>query len=299
MPELPEVETIKRQLGTALTGQKISEVEVLRFKNFEGDKDALIGMTVVGVRRFGKALVIDLAKNDDADVPNGQSLVIHLKMTGQLIYEPHGVGTEQHRSHRLGGGHPTGDFLGDLPSIHTRVIVKFVQGGVLFFNDQRMFGWVKQVATDVVEKMSFVSKLGPEPWMISDADWVEILRGTRKPVKVRIMDQDKVAGVGNIYANDALWVAKIDPRRPAKDLTSDEALCLKKAVMDVLDEGILYGGATAFDGKFVDLKGLGGKYQEHFKVYQRTGEKCLRCDGVIVKTMLGGRGTFWCEQCQK
>ncbi len=328
MPELPEVETIKRQLDEVLVGKVIDEVEVVKEKSFMGDKAAVIGCQVVGVRRFGKALVIDLQKriansekrrvidkNSKFETDN-LSLVIHLKMTGQLIYEPHGVGSVEHLRHRVAGGHPTGDFVGVLPSKHTRVIFRFQAknhqlkanssklkadgDGVLYFNDQRIFGWVKVVPTAEVEKGAFISKLGKEPSEFGAEEWAKVFKSSKKAVKLRLMDQDKIAGVGNIYANDALWEAGIDPQRPANSLSDNEAEALRVATIKVLEEGIKYGGATAQDGKYLDLQGLGGKYQEHFKAYQREGEACLRKDGGEIKRVtLGGRGTFWCPVCQK
>lgn len=336
MPELPEVETIKRQLNEVLVGKMIASVEMRGKKSFDGDVDMVIGMTVVGIRRFGKGLVVDLkrvvqvsdtepARERMTGGADRLSLVIHLKMTGQLIFESHffdpegirahvgdpsgmlpsgrrggnGESFEEHLQHRIVGGHPTSDFVNVLPSSHTRVIFYFKAGEVLYFNDQRMFGWVKLMETKEVENLSFIRGLGPEPWVMTEEQWLGIFN-TKKPVKVRLMDQDKVAGIGNIYANDALWEAGIDPRRSASSLSEGEKLRLLETVKKVLDDGIFYGGATAGDGKFVDLEGLGGKYQEHFRVYQREGQTCLRNDGgVICKAMIGGRGTFWCERCQK
>ena len=332
MPELPEVETIRRQLNENLVGQKVVEVEILNLKSWSGDKDMVIGSEVVGVRRKGKALIVDLMS-----VVNGQlSLVIHLKMTGQLIYENHELGIRnygsseerlnEHLKHRFAGGHPTADFVGQLPSKHTRVIIKFrgphpdplLKGegvspsyfkrglggvkrnhysGTLFFNDQRKFGWIKLMPSNAVGKLKFIESLGKEPWDFTPEEWTKLLQASKKPIKVRLMDQNVIAGVGNIYANDACWEAKIDPRRPANSLNPTETVLLLEKVKLVLDEGIKYGGATA--ANYVNLHGLGGKYQEHFRVYQRGGEPCIREDGgVIEKVTLGGRGTFWCQKCQ-
>lgn len=285
MPELPEVETIKRQLANALNGKKI--VKVVRLgRSFIGDENAIVRMKIIEINRRGKALAIGIG---DQEILFG--LLIHLKMTGQLIYESKGK--------RIAGGHPTGDFVAELPSSHTRVVFEFSDGSKLFFNDQRMFGWVKLVAWNEIDDEPFVKKLGKEPWEISEEEFEKILQ-SRKPIKVRLMDQEVIAGVGNIYANDALWEAKIDPRRLSNSLNESERKSLLQAVKMVLDEGIKYGGATAMDGKYVDLSGLGGTYQEHFRTYQRDGQKCLREDGgVIEKVTLGGRGTFFCKVCQK
>ena len=324
MPELPEVETIKRQLSDVLIGQIITDIDILNPKSFHGEITSIIGMQISGIRRFGKVLVIDLKSQ--------MSFVVHLKMTGQLVFECHESGDESQenwQSHlhkrRLAGGHPTGDFVGELPSKHTRIMIKLKGNSgkrktivesektadedvsdqssdvaILYFNDQRKFGWMKLVPTEEVEKLSFIEKLGQEPVDFDEDEWVKVLKSSRKAVKVRLMDQDRIAGVGNIYANDGCWEACVDPRRPANSLSESESFQLLKAVRKVLEEGIYYGGATAGDGKYINLQGMGGKYQEHFRVYQREGDSCLRsgCKGVIQKTMVGGRGTFWCGECQ-
>jgi len=305
MPELPEVETIKHQLSKVLSKQIIASVEVLKQKSFTGKSDSVIGYQIIGTRRFGKVLVIDLEYPDHRSKPP-VSLVIHLKMTGQLIYEQLDY---KHRSkvdlsHRIVGGHPTSDFISKLPSKHTRVIFHLKakkQQSTLYFNDQRIFGWIKIVPTSEVQQLPFIKKLGPEPSQITSEQWVKILQSSKKPIKLRLMDQHKIAGIGNIYANDALWQARINPSRPSNSLTSLEMVKLHRAVIKILNEGIKYGGATAMDGKYVDLQGLGGKYQNHFRVYQRVGKKCLRknCNGIIQKTKINNRGTFHCPKCQK
>ena len=292
MPELPEVETLRRQLEANLVGKQISQLEILSAKSWQGNSQQVIGQTISQVNRRGKLLIIKLA--------NQQCLLIHLKMTGQLIYEPHGTGSADHWQDRVVGGHPTADYLAELPSSHTRVVFHLKPEGVLYFNDQRRFGWVKLWPCSQLQQLPFLQKLGPEPFDISLSEWKKFLSASRQPVKIKIMDQHKVAGIGNIYANDGLWLAQIDPHRPANSLSATEAERLLKAVREVLRQGIKYGGATAADGKYLDLRGLGGKYQEHFKVYQRDGQPCLRQDqGIIAKDMLGNRGTYWCPVCQK
>lgn len=298
MPELPEVETLKAQLAQVLPGKIIKEIQICSQKNWQGDPQAASGFQIVDVSRRGKSLIIHLSKLETRN--SKLSLVIHLKMTGQLIFEPHGEGDPSHLKHRLAGGHPTADFINQLPSKHTRVIIYFTDGSVLYFNDQRKFGWVKLIPTGQIDQVKFLDRLGPEPWDFTETKWQQIIHSSKKPIKLRLMDQEQISGIGNIYANDALWVAKIDPRRPASSLTPQESKNLRQAVIQVLEEGIKFGGATAQDGKYVDLKGLGGHYQEHFKAYQREGQPCLRHDGgTINRVSLGGRGTFWCPVCQK
>ena len=292
MPELPEVETLRRQLERFLLGKRIERLEVLAEKSWQGQTTGVVGKEITAVQRKGKLLIIHLSSQ--------QCLLIHLKMTGQLIYEPHGTGSASHWHDRVVGGHPTADFVADLPSSHTRIVFYFAPGGVLYFNDQRRFGWIKLWPCQRLKELPFLALLGPEPFEMEEKYWYGVLESSRQAIKLRLMNQHKVAGIGNIYANDALWLAQIKPHRPANSLSQIEARGLLEAVKQVLAEGIKYGGATAADGKYLDLKGLGGRYQDHFKVYQREGLACLRRDGgVIKKDMLGGRGTYWCPVCQK
>jgi len=226
-------------------------------------------------------------------------------MTGQLVFEENDKSQTNSKSqitdfqNRIVGGHPTQDFVGELPSKHTRVIFH-LDGGTLYFNDQRLFGWVKVIKHDEVDNFPFVKNLGPEPYDLDKETFLGLLIKLKRPIKLALMDQTVISGVGNIYANDACWEAKVDPRRAANTLTRKQYEDLYMAVIKVLDEGIKYGGATAADAKYIDLHGLGGHYQEHFRVYDREGEECLREDGGIIHRYgLGGRGTYVCPKCQK
>jgi formamidopyrimidine-DNA glycosylase len=218
-------------------------------------------------------------------------------MTGQLILEQESRGAGEQE--RIVGGHPTLDFVGELPSKHTRVIFYFDRG-TLYFNDQRLFGWVKIGDKFTIDNLPFIKKLGPEPLEISEKQFSERIIKSKRPIKLVLMDQEILSGMGNIYANDALWEAGVDPKRKACSLTAKQLTNLYQAVIKVLEEGIKYGGATAADAKYMDLHGTGGHYQEHFRVYDREGEECLKGDGGIVKKeTLGGRGTYYCPVCQK
>ena len=274
MPELPEIETVRLQLEKVLVGQVSTKCEVLNTKIVRRSIDKIVGKKVIRVERRGKVLLIDF----------GQDLLLgfHFKMTGQLIYEEDGK--------RIVGGHPTEDFVNKMPSNHTRVIFEFDKG-MLYFNDQRLFGWVEI-------NPKFVEKLGPEPFEISSDEFIKRLSGLRKPIKVAIMDQEIISGVGNIYANDALWESRIDPRTPINHLSFDHLSLLLEKIQLVLREGVKYGGATAADAKYIDLRGLGGHYQDHFRVYDRENLHCHRCKTKIEKFVLGGRGTYLCPKCQ-
>lgn len=293
MPELPEIETVKLQLLKYLVGRRIERVEVRNRKTFHGEEDLLIGKKVVGVRRRAKVLLIDLEQSF--------TLAFHFKMSGQLILDKDA--SSKTVEDRIVGGHPTADFVGKLPSSHTRVIF-YLDSGVMYFNDQRMFGWVKFEKTEVIEKMNFLEKLGPEPFDLNEGEFVKRAQKGKRAVKLVIMDQEIISGVGNIYANDALWEARIDPSRPINLVSNEEMKLLLDKIVLVLNEGIKYGGATAADAKYIDLHGLGGKYQEHFRTYDQEDKMCSRPECVekkskIVRIVLGGRGTFYCPNCQK
>lgn len=284
MPELPEVETIRKGLETYLLSKIISDIEIRLAKQLLGDPQKAIGAEVIAVRRFGKGLVIDLS--------NDQSITIHIKMTGQLIYRgpevPLTIPT-----------HP--GKVGKLPGPHTHVIFKLItkdkQGAFLFYNDIRQFGWIRILPTDDVKKMPFFKELGPEFFKDLDVKTFQwILAKNKMMVKVLLLDQKKVAGVGNIYANDGLYVAKIDPKRPAASLTSQEAERLYYALVEVLQKGLETGGASEW--QYVNALGQTGEYQNFFQVYGKQGTKCPRDGSVIQKITLGGRGTFFCPTCQ-
>ncbi len=262
MPELPEIETVKLQLQKVLPGQRL----------LKSSFPVVTGKKVKAIKRLGKVLLINFGKNLD--------LGFHFKMTGQLIYDD--------GRKRIVGGHPNEDFVAKLPNSHTRSIFEF-EKGKLFFNDQRKFGWIQI-------NPKFVDKLGPEPFDISTAEFTKRLGGSRRPIKIAIIDQEIISGVGNIYANDALWEAKINPQIPSSKLSKKQLELLLKKINLVLKEGIKYGGATAEN--YVDLHGLGGHYQEHFRTYNREGLPCHRCKTKIKKIFMGGRGTFYCPKCQ-
>jgi len=282
MPELPEVETIARQLNRALKNKVVKNVNVLRERCFQGDAEKVCGWTISGVTRKSKVIEIKFGGHDEM-------LIIHLKMTGQLIFVD---GLE-----RIVGGHPTADWVKELPSKHTRVVVNFDDGSKLFFNDMRMFGWIRLVSVEEYEEKT--KKQAPD---VTDDSFTlnyfaDTIKKTSRPIKIAIMDQEKIGGVGNIYANDALYLARVLPGRKSNLLSSDEIRRLYDAIKKVIDLGIQYGGASA--ANYVDTKGLGGTYQEYFLTYKQDGKPCKVCGKLIKKVKLGGRGTYYCEGCQK
>lgn len=291
MPELPEVESIKLQLQKYLIGSKLESVQVNWRKTFPEGKEKIEGAVVKGIRRFGKVLVIDF--------DNDYSLVVHIKMTGQFIYGGHNLETHLQLSPKV---------LGGVPGKHTHVIFKFkIQSSkfkvkereaVLYYNDVRKFGWMKAVKTDNIKSIFLLGSLGPEPLFgLDQKTFTNIVSESNQNIKSLLMDQKKISGVGNIYANDALFLARIDPRRKANSLSQAEIVKLFKAVEEVLKRGIKAGGAS--EDAYIRPDGTEGSYQDIFLVYGKEGEKCKGCKDKIKKIKLGGRGTYFCPKCQK
>jgi formamidopyrimidine-DNA glycosylase len=281
MPELPEVETIKLGLQRYLVGHKIVDVQIKIPKIFVGSAKQIIGAKITGLKRMGKALIIEL----DSDFV----LAVHLKMTGQLIYSDK---TTQNLmlSPKVGGS--------KLPSGYTHVTFALDNNAFLYYNDLRQFGWIKVVRKDELMQIPFFKEMGPEPLKdLTFEKFEQIVLKSNLTIKVLLMDQKKIGGIGNIYANDALFEAKIDPRRKAKTLTGKEIEKLYSSILQVLQKSLDYGGSS--DENFVNALGQEGNYQKHALVYGKEGEKCPLCRGIIQKIQLGGRGTYFCPACQK
>ncbi|MDR1513017.1 MAG: DNA-formamidopyrimidine glycosylase [Propionibacteriaceae bacterium] len=289
MPELPEVETVRRGLERLVVGRRVTELDVLEPKSFQApEEDGMVavgghveGATLVAARRRAKVLILDL--------DNGYSLVGHLKMTGQLVVR----GTED-----WGAGHPTDSLLGRLPDRSTRLRFAFDDGTELFFNDQRKFGWVRVVPTPLVEELPFIAKLGPEP--LDPAGLPEfrrrVARHLRTTIKAAILNQEVVAGIGNIYADESLWSVKVNPARAVAAMSSRKLGELFHAAADVMRLSIDLGGST--DRNYVDAEGNKGSYLGFANVFRREGEPCSRCGTAILKTRVAGRGTHYCPKCQ-
>jgi formamidopyrimidine-DNA glycosylase len=280
MPELPEVETIRRGLEHYLIGHTIKDVEVRIPKLFDGNPKDVIGGKVKKVRRFGKGLVIDL--------DNSYSLAIHIKLTGQLIFRDKKTEKEP----------VSKDKVGTIPSKVTHVIFTLDKEAHLYYNDTRRFGWIKIIETDEVGNLPFFKSMGPEPFKDLTFDYFKkVLSSSGLAVKPLIMDQKRIGGIGNIYANDALYFAKIDPRRPAKSLNVSEMKKLFDGVHKVMEKGMKFGGSSELN--YVNVLGQEGEYQNHTLAYGRQGDICERDGGKFKKFYLGGRGTYVCEKCQK
>ncbi len=287
MPELPEVETVRAGLEQLIIGKVIRQVKVhdspKSFPNASADVNTfMIGAHIVTVRRRAKVLLIDLSTR--------YTLVIHLKMTGQLVF----VGAQ-----RFGAGHPTDSLVGELPDRSTRVTIAFNDDSHLYFNDQRKFGWIKLVPTVEVPSMPFMQTVGPEPLEATFTSQEFIGRFSRRAntsIKAALLDQTVIAGVGNIYADEGLWGAKIDPRRKVKDVTPQEFATLYTELREVMNVAIQKGGST--DKNYVNAEGKRGSYMDFARVFRREGQLCQRCGATIEKIKHVGRGTHFCPICQ-
>jgi len=287
MPELPEVETVRRGLHKLIIGRSIASAisdNPGSFPNAQAQIDAfLIGSRVTDVRRRAKVLMIDLSTD--------YSLVVHLKMTGQLVFRGE---TD------FGAGHPTDSLIGELPDRSTHVTITFTDGTHLFFNDQRKFGWMKLLPTAEVGDLPFMRRVGPEPLEDDFTLRQFIDRFSRRPrtsIKAALLDQTVIAGVGNIYADESLWGAHIHPKRLVQTITDDEFAALYREVREVMNLSIEKGGSTAKN--YVNAEGKRGSYMDFARVFRREGQECPRCGTTIVKFKAAGRGTHICPICQQ
>lgn len=288
MPELPEVETVKRGLDRLLPGHTVASVKFDSPKSFPNSpadvNQFLRGARVLGVRRRAKVLLIDLT--------SGYTLVTHLKMTGQLVFDS----PKEH----FGAGHPNDSLVAHLPDKSTRVTLGFEDGSSLFFNDQRKFGWMRLLPTDTVTDLPFIAKLGPEPlepgftWQVLRE---RLKRRARSNVKSALLDQTVLAGVGNIYADEALWGAKIHPSTLVGQVSARQIQRLHQELLAVLRLSIDQGGSS--NHTYVDAEGNRGSYMKFANVFRREGQPCPRCSTTIAKLRVAGRGTHICPNCQQ
>lgn len=247
----------------------------------------LIGAQCTAVRRRGKVLMIDF--------DSLYSLVIHLKMTGQLVYRAEAGA-------RFGAGHPNNSLIGELPDASTRVVLELngSQPAKLFFNDQRRFGWMRLMPTIQIDSIDFMKKLGPEP-LAADftvASFLERLeRRPKSAIKAVLLDQSVIAGVGNIYADESLWAAKIHPASRNDSITTTQKKRLFTELRAVLQMSIDQGGSS--DRNYVDASGRRGSYLTFANVFRRQGLACPRCGQEIVKIRVAGRGTHICPREQR
>ncbi|MDD2680991.1 MAG: bifunctional DNA-formamidopyrimidine glycosylase/DNA-(apurinic or apyrimidinic site) lyase [Patescibacteria group bacterium] len=293
MPELPEVETVRRDLEKYLIGASFQSIKIINFKNVAPRATFLAkflkGKKIVALGRRGKLLIVDLSAPD-------KHLLFHLKMTGQLIYEQ--------SNKTLAGGHSLSDDSltkavgGKLPNKYTRAIFDLDKNRHLYFNDIRKFGYIKLVSNDELRDI-LKNNYGPEPMDKEFSfDYLkELCQKRSAPIKAVILNQKLIAGLGNIYADEALFAAKIRPDRPAKSLKRSELLDLHNLIIIIIKQAIKARGTTFRN--YVDARGKKGNFVNYLQVYQRQGQTCLVCGGIISKIKVAGRGTHYCPHCQK
>jgi len=288
MPELPEVETIKLGLSKLIVGKTIQKVDSDNPKSFPNSQldiqQFIVGSKIISVSRRAKLLIINLS--------NGYSLITHLKMTGQLVFDS----LNQH----FGAGHPSDSLVGRLPDRSTRVYLTFKDNSRLYFNDQRKFGWMRLYPTTLINEIEFIKKLGPEP-LAGDFTWRQLKeRLLTKPnafIKPVLMDQSVLSGIGNIYADETLWMARVNPMTKSSHLSDNKIRAIFSSLRAILELSLEKGGST--DRNYVDAEGRKGSYLDFANAYGREGQPCTRCGRAIVKTRLAGRGTHYCLYCQK
>jgi len=277
MPELPEVETIKRTLEPKILGRRIENAEVfycsiIKCPSVNEFVDKVKGCSIIKLRRRGKYLLIDL--------DNSSSMIISFRMTGQLLYvDKNNVGYPYDR--------------------HTHAVFKLENGVELRFRDPRKFGRIALVKTSEVENTKEILKLGYEPFSpeVTEDMLFQFFKSRRGKIKQLLMDQSFICGIGNIYSDEILFYAGIHPERISNSLTFEEVCTLYNGIVKVLSEAIEQRGTSIRD--YVDGKGDKGSYQHLLKVYGRKGEKCCRCGSEIICTKVGGRTAHFCPHCQK
>jgi formamidopyrimidine-DNA glycosylase len=277
MPELPEVEVVRRDLEREIVGKRVKGVEVdgmrsvRRHHNRKQFITRLEGKKITGVERRGKYLLCRLE--------GGDVLIIHLGMSGQLLR------AKTSRETR---------------SKHTHVIITFTQGGQLRFIDPRTFGEMFVTEADALNKVSELNHLGLDPLenAMSWEQFGQLISQRHAKLKPLLMDQKFLAGIGNIYSDEILWGAGLRWDRMSDSLSSQEIRRLYRAMVEILQDAVKYRGSSLADEQYVDLFGKPGDYQHHHKVYARDGETCRRCRHVIRRERVGGRSTFYCEACQ-
>jgi formamidopyrimidine-DNA glycosylase len=279
VPELPEVETIKRDLEKEVVGKRIRQVEVTGMRSIRRHPNKkhfigkLEGRKVTSVERRGKYLLVRLE--------GGDVLVVHLGMSGQLL--------------KAKGGPK------DPAPKHTHVVVTFTQGGALRFVDPRTFGELFVTTPDELEEqVPELAHLGFDP-LSDQMSWNrfgDLLHARKTKLKPLLMDQRFVAGLGNIYSDEILWAAGLRYDRSSDRLTSQEVRRLWRAMIETLQDAVKHRGSSLSDEQYVDLYGKMGEYQKEHKVYDREGQACRRCRSTIAKVKVNGRSSFLCPQCQ-
>ena len=272
MPELPEVETVRRGLEKLILGKKITTIDIRYPKMIKTDLDQfqkeLPGQVVKSMGRRGKYLLFYLTD---------KVLISHLRMEGKYFYYPDQVPERK----------------------HAHVLIHFEDGGTLVYEDVRKFGTMELLAPELLEAYFLSKKLGPEP---TEQDFnleifIGALKKSKKPIKSHLLDQTLVAGLGNIYVDEVLWRAKVHPASPSQSLTIAEATAIHNQTISVLGQAVEKGGSTI--RTYTNAFGEDGTMQDFHQVYDKAGQACSRCGAIIEKIQLGGRGTHFCPKCQR
>lgn len=272
MPELPEVETVRRGLEKLILGKKISNIDIRYPKMIKTDLDEfqkeMPGQVIQTMGRRGKYLLFYLSD---------KVLISHLRMEGKYFYYPDQVPERK----------------------HAHILIHFEDGATLVYEDVRKFGTMELLAPKLLEAYFVTKKLGPEPTE-QDFDLARLklaLKKSKKPIKSHLLDQTLVAGLGNIYVDEVLWRAKIHPFRSSNSLSSQEARKVHDETIKVLGQAVEKGGSTI--RTYTNAFGEDGTMQEFHQVYDKAGQACSRCGAIIEKIQLGGRGTHFCPKCQR
>ena len=272
MPELPEVETVRRGLEKLILGKKITTIDIRYPKMIKTDLDQfqkeLPGQVVKSMGRRGKYLLFYLTD---------KVLISHLRMEGKYFYYPDQVPERK----------------------HAHVLIHFEDGGTLVYEDVRKFGTMELLAPELLDAYFVSKKLGPEPTE-EDFDleiFIGALKKSKKPIKSHLLDQTLVTGLGNIYVDEVLWRAKVHPASLSQSLTRAEATAIHNQTISVLGQAVEKGGSTI--RTYTNAFGEDGTMQDFHQVYDKTGEACSRCGAIIEKIQLGGRGTHFCPKCQR
>ena len=294
MPELPEVETIIQGLKKVIVNKTITNFDDRDKKVVQLKRSDIVSSRIVDVRRRAKLIMIDL--------DNQKSILVHLKMTGQFIWEKDPGKKKFSLRNRVTGGHPTEAMLESMPHKHTRAIFTFSDKSKLYFNDLRRFGWLRVYPTDklINQETKELKGLGVEALSKEFTQTYLVKNSKRFPnkkIKQFLMDQSVIAGIGNIYSDEALYVAGVHPERKLKYIKESEWQKVHDGIIKSLKLGIKHGGYSA--DTYVNAIGKKGKAQEYLYVYGKEGRECNKCDGKIKRIKIGGRSSHYCPSCQK
>lgn len=286
MPELPEVETIRQDLLQKVINKKIIDVEILHKKTVRNNERSFLSILknnkIKNIKRTGKLIIFEL-------VDGNNFLLVHLKMTGQLIYKKGGQITA--------GGHSESNTDLNLPNRHTRVIITFADKSKLFFNDMRLFGYMK--IEDEQSKDKIVGNFGIEP-LTKDftlPNFEKIFENRRTNIKAILLNQKLIAGLGNIYVDEVCFEADVRPDKSAANLSKEQMKRIYSAIELIIKKAIEKRGTTF--NNYIDADGNKGNFLDCLKVYGRGGGNCKKCKNILKKINLAGRGTVFCEKCQK